>query len=74
MLPHVQADKDPSILKKAFNDFKILVTKFKYTKYKNDAAKRIIYIRNTLEATNFMLRTTIIKEKRTLRLSIGVII
>ena len=48
VLPHVQADKDPTIIKKAFKDFKILVTKYKYTKYKNDAAKRIIYIRNTL--------------------------
>ncbi len=48
VLPHIQADKDPTIIKKAFEDFKILVTKYKYTKYKNDAAKRIIYIRNTL--------------------------
>lgn len=43
-----RADKDPEPLRKAFDDFKTLVTNYPDSKYAEDSRIRMIYLRNVL--------------------------
>lgn len=61
LVPTNLAQTDPEQLKKAFDDFSNLVTRYPKSEYAEDARYRMVYIRNllgehTLEIANYYLR------------------